>query len=678
MAKTGQEKADPLKDYWVHGPGAAKIGWGTPGDFDRCVAEVTVHAPGLKNVKGYCADRHHDALGVWPGQEDKKAGVLIDNTFGFFRAATEGVTVPFLSTIPEVELIAAGTWPLSTGEATFTPEDLAAAVAASKCPAVGSPVIKLGHTDARFDGEPAVGRVANMALSAEGNKIVGDLTGMPGWLGAVMASAFPSRSIEGCYDWVCQVGHVHPFVITGLALLGVTGPGVGVLSTLNDVAALYGVQAAASTGSTWTLKGASMTNPVMAAGVTTEDVRRAYYALGSNSYSMWITEMQLSPPQLIVCNETDDTVYRVPVTIKGTDITFGDAVQVQVEYQDVAAARSTGAVLVFASAAESREGVVEAAWNATSEVAGLGDDPSASLLKAMFAIPGDTKSDSKLPHHDAADGKVGAANPDGCSAAIAAINGAHGGITGVDAATQKKAYDHLSAHLTSAGQTAPDYSGPAVSATQAAAMHDPYTGTHSHGHPANGSQGGDATHEHEHTHSGDADHGHSHASAAGPTQKGVSKVDFTDEQNKALRAALGLKEDDELTPELIAAGTGKLAEQAAAKLAASGALPPGVITVDKEAWEGLNKRVEDGEAYQRRQAVKERDTVIAAAIKAGKFSKARSEEWARNWDLNPEGTRAILAGLKPNVVPVDHIGVPGGDSAEDVEDEYRALFGNPA
>jgi ATP-dependent Clp endopeptidase proteolytic subunit ClpP len=45
----------------------------------------------------------------------------------------------------------------------------------------------------------------------------------------------------------------------------------------------------------------------------------------------------------------------------------------------------------------------------------------------------------------------------------------------------------------------------------AAARHDPMTGTHSHPHPAYGSQGGDTMHSHEHSHSGDANHSHSHA-----------------------------------------------------------------------------------------------------------------------------------------------------------------------
>ncbi len=41
--------------------------------------------------------------------------------------------------------------------------------------------------------------------------------------------------------------------------------------------------------------------------------------------------------------------------------------------------------------------------------------------------------------------------------------------------------------------------------------HAPFSGSHSHAHPAFGSQGDDASHEHQHAHSNDADHHHSHA-----------------------------------------------------------------------------------------------------------------------------------------------------------------------
>ena len=57
---------DRLRDYWVRGPGAAKIGWGSPGDFNRCRVNVAEYIK-PQHLNGYCANRHFDALGRWPG-----------------------------------------------------------------------------------------------------------------------------------------------------------------------------------------------------------------------------------------------------------------------------------------------------------------------------------------------------------------------------------------------------------------------------------------------------------------------------------------------------------------------------------------------------------------------------------------------------------------------------------
>lgn len=58
---------DRLKHYWAHGQGAAKIGWGVAGDFDRCLSEVGKYMHSPQQAKGYCALRHHEATGFWPG-----------------------------------------------------------------------------------------------------------------------------------------------------------------------------------------------------------------------------------------------------------------------------------------------------------------------------------------------------------------------------------------------------------------------------------------------------------------------------------------------------------------------------------------------------------------------------------------------------------------------------------
>lgn len=294
-------------------------------------------------------------------------------------------TAPALATVPNVELMHAGTWDLMTGPATFTSADLYAAVAALDCPAVRRPPLKLGHMEPdpdtsgiRWDGEPAVGWVANLAVADGGTTLVGDYTGMPAWLGTVVASAYPDRSIEGAYNYRCQIGHLHPFVLTAVALLGVTPPGIGTIQSLQDVAALYGVAASDPDPSAGTPFAVHITaaaredrvpnprSPEVAASVTTEDVKRAFYTSEyGKGWDIWIMEIQLGPDlQLIALDEGSGAMSRVPITVGDGDgedaVSFGDPVKVVIRYEDataaVAAAAGVPAPIRFASRAESRPG----------------------------------------------------------------------------------------------------------------------------------------------------------------------------------------------------------------------------------------------------------------------------------------------------------------------------------
>lgn len=66
MVDTAPRATERLMTYWAEGEGAAKIGWGTPGDFDRCRLELGKYVnPG--QVDGLCANLHHRATGAWPG-----------------------------------------------------------------------------------------------------------------------------------------------------------------------------------------------------------------------------------------------------------------------------------------------------------------------------------------------------------------------------------------------------------------------------------------------------------------------------------------------------------------------------------------------------------------------------------------------------------------------------------
>lgn len=72
-ATPGDVKAvERLKLYWERGGGAAKIRWGEPGDFTRCVRQLMQHAKMTKDqAEGYCYERHVGALGFSPQEHAK-------------------------------------------------------------------------------------------------------------------------------------------------------------------------------------------------------------------------------------------------------------------------------------------------------------------------------------------------------------------------------------------------------------------------------------------------------------------------------------------------------------------------------------------------------------------------------------------------------------------------------
>jgi len=69
-----------LQRYWLAGAGAAKIGWGSPGDFDRCrvaiQAEVSKDGKPLSDhvLSGLCATLHKMTTGARPGHAPGENG----------------------------------------------------------------------------------------------------------------------------------------------------------------------------------------------------------------------------------------------------------------------------------------------------------------------------------------------------------------------------------------------------------------------------------------------------------------------------------------------------------------------------------------------------------------------------------------------------------------------------
>jgi DNA-binding ferritin-like protein len=69
-ADRNRGNAEKLRRYWTKGKGGLKIRWGTPGDWTRCVRNLQKYMG--PRAKGYCALRHKEMNGVWPGDRKNR------------------------------------------------------------------------------------------------------------------------------------------------------------------------------------------------------------------------------------------------------------------------------------------------------------------------------------------------------------------------------------------------------------------------------------------------------------------------------------------------------------------------------------------------------------------------------------------------------------------------------
>lgn len=330
-----------------------------------------------------------------------------------------------LVTVEGVEIVQTGIeYPLASGPHTFTEEDLADAVEAQDDPAIKAPRLRLGHeglVDPQWDGEPAIGTVANMRLEQNGHLIVGDYVGVPEWLAAALPSAYPGRSIDGEIGVATNTGHNWRLVITGLALLGVRWPGV---STLEDIKALYSKDGPDSVViySTEEVDDLGLTAAgrpkVVEARVNVDDIQRAFYNdenLGGKSFWYWVRGMYQEPDELIYEDEMTGDLFRVPYEVNGTtrEVTFGDPVAVFEEFidkpqekEDKAAATTAlmaiqkyqhKTAVVWANRSDSRKDSVVAGEAATAPtidpkalraLVGLGDDATDEALNSALEAAG--------------------------------------------------------------------------------------------------------------------------------------------------------------------------------------------------------------------------------------------------------------------------------------------------
>lgn len=149
-----------------------------------------------------------------------------------------------------IELARPGKWNLASGPMEITDRHITDAARYAQRKGARPGYVKIGHSDKRFevgDGEPALGWVENVRREVDdlGPKLVGDINDMPEWLAATAPKAWPYRSMEGWADYTDpDTGEKFALVLDGVALLGVTPPGMTSLQSLRDLPKAVGVAAA--------------------------------------------------------------------------------------------------------------------------------------------------------------------------------------------------------------------------------------------------------------------------------------------------------------------------------------------------------------------------------------------------------------------------------------------------
>lgn len=260
-------------------------------------------------------------------------------------------------TIEGVELAATGYWDFSTGPRWLEQRHLEAAVEAQNDPALKTPIIKIGHSDPRFDGNPLFGSIVNLRLSDNKQKLLGDYV-IAASLAPLVAKApdqdgdvpYPDRSIEGWFDAKTATGNEYAFVLTGVALLGEQSPAI---EDLEDIVGLFTDEdafvAAANAGTS------EQGNRLLLAGTTVDKIRLGVHqeiAADDKPWGdwSWVRHLEVENGSSGYCIvEDDDTaqLFRVDWKVAGDEVEYGKISEVKEQYVAASAAGETHSSMKF-------------------------------------------------------------------------------------------------------------------------------------------------------------------------------------------------------------------------------------------------------------------------------------------------------------------------------------------
>lgn len=153
------------------------------------------------------------------------------------------------------------------------------------------------------------------------------------------------------------------------------------------------------------------------------------------------------------------------------------------------------------------------------------------------------------------------------------------------------------------------------------------------------------------------------------------EVTTMDVDSAVLRKRLGLADDADDAAITEALNADPTPVEASAETPDRPAVPEGMTLVDTETWEQVKNGAEKGVAVAARLAQEDRDKVITAAIRAGKFGPGRREHYETLWASDEHGARETIANLAEGLIPGQEIGASSdGDSINASASEGTGWF----
>lgn len=467
-----------LRNYWEHGEGAAKIRWGAPKDWYRCVAHLRKY---VADAKGLCTTYHHEVLGVWPGQEAAASGTpavlttsadILSDTGACGTLSGDGVAPVRVATNGDDTGDQSMAAPAPAKGKTAAPAGPGNTAPAPDAPTSDGDCQDGYHIDEDTgdcvpdDGNTPQGQPAEQTPPAKGGKGMDTqpgehfhtvvMEGVSTGLRKFTPGAITWRDVPFAYHWqidssahggtarVVQVG-----LVTRVERDGDTVHFYGRLDLQSPEGADY-ARRLADGFARWSSVGADES-------LHSADVEYVYPDTGEDGGGL---EALFADPVEIIFN-----AFRVAEVSAVSIPAMADAfVEPTPELVDALAAAA--AEPVTAAAAPSHKTATaqgKNGWDAAAVEKALDSPMPVKTAKAEYAwvdpdavkdgeVP---KSGCKFPHHDVSGSTPGAANLDACSAVIASLHGGRGSKPSIPDGDRQGVYDHVKKHLMDSGRPEP-------------------------------------------------------------------------------------------------------------------------------------------------------------------------------------------------------------------------------